>query len=399
MVQRAESIVRETIGDRVFGSGDESLEGVIVRMLTERGKTLAVAESCTGGYVANRITNVPGASAVLLGSEGAAEAIGTAPLARVAGKAAFALDPHEFGYAPVEAANRALALARSIQQRPLTLRALDELAAAEEARGNATRALAHLRTYQALRDSVFNRQTAQRIAGMELEAEAARQRALADELRKSSAAQRTVIVRQRAVVVLAGDALGLAERDAARRQRPLQYGEARRVEAPAERRRRLVEGEGRVAGQARLHGVLLGGAQLEKRDARPAERLPGGRRHRGHGLVGVEGAEEMRGRRPRPLDQPEASLAVRSRGRARLDGGMRGRIALRECIQHVRADAGRQSRRGNPGDQRGETEKDQAHRSPAGTPVPVSDQASRRSPRPIMSSVGSFRAEYWPWRR
>ena len=52
-----------------------------------------------------------GASSVLLGSEGAAETIGTAPLARVAGRAAFALDPHEFGYAPVEAANRALARA------------------------------------------------------------------------------------------------------------------------------------------------------------------------------------------------------------------------------------------------------------------------------------------------
>jgi acetyl-CoA acyltransferase len=52
-----------------------------------------------------------GASAVLLGSEGAAEAIGTAPLARVAGRAAFALDPQGFGYAPVEAANRALARA------------------------------------------------------------------------------------------------------------------------------------------------------------------------------------------------------------------------------------------------------------------------------------------------
>ncbi len=52
-----------------------------------------------------------GASAVLLGSEAAAETIGTAPLARVAGRAAFALDPHEFGYAPVEAANQALARA------------------------------------------------------------------------------------------------------------------------------------------------------------------------------------------------------------------------------------------------------------------------------------------------
>jgi acetyl-CoA acyltransferase len=49
-----------------------------------------------------------GASAVLLGSEAAADTIGTAPLARVAGRAAYALAPQDFGYAPVEAANLAL---------------------------------------------------------------------------------------------------------------------------------------------------------------------------------------------------------------------------------------------------------------------------------------------------
>ncbi len=49
-----------------------------------------------------------GASAVLLGSEAAAETIGVSPLARIAGRAAYALTPQEFGYAPVEAANRAL---------------------------------------------------------------------------------------------------------------------------------------------------------------------------------------------------------------------------------------------------------------------------------------------------
>jgi acetyl-CoA acyltransferase len=49
-----------------------------------------------------------GASAVLLGSEAAAERIGTTPLARVAGRAAYALEPQVFGYAPVEAANAAL---------------------------------------------------------------------------------------------------------------------------------------------------------------------------------------------------------------------------------------------------------------------------------------------------
>lgn len=49
-----------------------------------------------------------GASAVLLGSQAAAARIGTDPLARIAGRGVFALDPQMFGFAPVEAANRAL---------------------------------------------------------------------------------------------------------------------------------------------------------------------------------------------------------------------------------------------------------------------------------------------------
>jgi acetyl-CoA acyltransferase len=49
-----------------------------------------------------------GASAVLLGSETAADRIGSAPVARIAGRGAYALDPPMFGYAPVEAAEQAL---------------------------------------------------------------------------------------------------------------------------------------------------------------------------------------------------------------------------------------------------------------------------------------------------
>ena len=52
-----------------------------------------------------------GASAVLLGSAAAADRLGRDPLARIAGRAAHALEPHRFGYAPVEAANKALARA------------------------------------------------------------------------------------------------------------------------------------------------------------------------------------------------------------------------------------------------------------------------------------------------
>ena len=44
-----------------------TLETIVVRLLTERKLTLALAESCTGGGIANRITNVPGASKCFLG--------------------------------------------------------------------------------------------------------------------------------------------------------------------------------------------------------------------------------------------------------------------------------------------------------------------------------------------
>ncbi len=64
-VAAAEGIVRREAGDHVFGVDDENLESVLVRELTAAGRTLALAESCTGGFIAHRITNVPGASRVL----------------------------------------------------------------------------------------------------------------------------------------------------------------------------------------------------------------------------------------------------------------------------------------------------------------------------------------------
>src|SRR4029077_3281333 len=66
LVQEAERIIQKRLGSRIFCRGNEELENVIVRLLTERKQTLALAESCTGGGIAHRITNVPGASAVLL---------------------------------------------------------------------------------------------------------------------------------------------------------------------------------------------------------------------------------------------------------------------------------------------------------------------------------------------
>jgi nicotinamide-nucleotide amidase len=67
LVPEAERIVREELADQIFGSDSDELHEVIVRALAARGQSVAVAESCTGGFIANRLTNVPGASAVFAG--------------------------------------------------------------------------------------------------------------------------------------------------------------------------------------------------------------------------------------------------------------------------------------------------------------------------------------------
>jgi len=65
-IQQADAIIRSALGFSIFSTADETLEEVVVRLLTKRNQTLATAESCTGGLIANRITNVPGASSVFI---------------------------------------------------------------------------------------------------------------------------------------------------------------------------------------------------------------------------------------------------------------------------------------------------------------------------------------------
>jgi nicotinamide-nucleotide amidase len=65
-IQQADAIIKSALGLSIFSRVDETLEEVIVKLLTKRNQTLAIAESCTGGLVANRITNVPGASSVFI---------------------------------------------------------------------------------------------------------------------------------------------------------------------------------------------------------------------------------------------------------------------------------------------------------------------------------------------
>ncbi len=65
-IEQADAIIRSTLGLSIFSTADDTLEEVVVRLLTKRNQTLATAESCTGGLIANRITNVPGASSVFI---------------------------------------------------------------------------------------------------------------------------------------------------------------------------------------------------------------------------------------------------------------------------------------------------------------------------------------------
>src|SRR5947207_12824629 len=58
--------MRSTLGPSVVSAADETLEELIVKLLVQRHQAVAVAESCTVGLLANRITNIPGASAVFL---------------------------------------------------------------------------------------------------------------------------------------------------------------------------------------------------------------------------------------------------------------------------------------------------------------------------------------------
>ena len=88
-------------------------EGIRPGATVERLATLKPSFRSDGTITAGNASPLSdGASAVLLGSDAAARRIGVEPLARIAGRGVFALDPQMFGFAPVEAANRALKQAR-----------------------------------------------------------------------------------------------------------------------------------------------------------------------------------------------------------------------------------------------------------------------------------------------
>jgi nicotinamide-nucleotide amidase len=62
----AEKQIRAALAESIYGTGDARLEEVVVKMLAAVHQTIAVAESCTGGTISNRITNVSGSSEVFI---------------------------------------------------------------------------------------------------------------------------------------------------------------------------------------------------------------------------------------------------------------------------------------------------------------------------------------------
>jgi nicotinamide-nucleotide amidase len=65
-LQQTEDTLAKRLGNYLFGRGEDSMEEVVGRLLAARGATMAVAESCTGGLIAHRITEIPGSSAYFL---------------------------------------------------------------------------------------------------------------------------------------------------------------------------------------------------------------------------------------------------------------------------------------------------------------------------------------------
>ncbi|MCS7082553.1 MAG: competence/damage-inducible protein A [Bacteroidetes bacterium] len=67
VLEELEAHLRSRIGQYIYGTDEEALEIVVGRLLSERSWTIAVAESCTGGLILDRLTNAPGSSRYLLG--------------------------------------------------------------------------------------------------------------------------------------------------------------------------------------------------------------------------------------------------------------------------------------------------------------------------------------------
>lgn len=67
LVAARAALVRERLGDAIYAENETPIEGAVVELLRNRGETVSTAESCTGGLVAQRITDIAGSSDVFPG--------------------------------------------------------------------------------------------------------------------------------------------------------------------------------------------------------------------------------------------------------------------------------------------------------------------------------------------
>ncbi|MBI2060313.1 MAG: competence/damage-inducible protein A [Nitrospirae bacterium] len=61
-IKTAADGIRKRLGTHIVGEGETTIEGTVAKLLREKGLTMAVAESCTGGLIAKRLTDIPGSS-------------------------------------------------------------------------------------------------------------------------------------------------------------------------------------------------------------------------------------------------------------------------------------------------------------------------------------------------
>jgi nicotinamide-nucleotide amidase len=104
-----EAEIAQIFGARLFGFDDDTLESVIGGLLSKRGETLATAESCTGGLLGSRITDIPGSSAYYLG--------GTVCYTAAAKTALAGVDPELIRANGEVSEPVAIALARGVRER------------------------------------------------------------------------------------------------------------------------------------------------------------------------------------------------------------------------------------------------------------------------------------------
>lgn len=66
-LEKVETEIRRLLGSFIFSSGNKNMEEIVGQALLDRGMTISVAESCTGGLIGHRLTNVPGSSVYFQG--------------------------------------------------------------------------------------------------------------------------------------------------------------------------------------------------------------------------------------------------------------------------------------------------------------------------------------------